>query len=82
MTAVLTAAKVFITILLTLIITNVVPQTATPIAAPRANPSMAEVYIVFSKLIPFSLDLVSPECETVPVLALVPAVEVQDLAWP
>ena len=82
MTAVLTAAIVFRTILLTLIITNVVPQTATPIAAPRANLSMAEVYIVFSKLIPFSLGLVSPECETAPVLALVPAVEVQALAWP
>ena len=82
MTAVLTAAIVFRTILLTLIITNVVPQTATPIAAPRTNLSMAEVYIVFSKLIPFSLGLVSPECETAPVLALVPAVEVQALAWP
>ena len=82
MTAVLTADIVFRTILLTLIITNVVPQTATPIAAPRTNLSMAEVYIVFSKLIPFSLGHVSPECETAPVLALVPAVEVQALAWP
>ena len=82
MTVVLTAAKVFRTILLTLIITNVVPQTATPIAAARTNLSMAEVYIVFSKLISFSLGLVSPECETAPVLALVPAVEVQALAWP
>ena len=36
-----------------------------------------EVYIVFSKLISFSLGLVSPECETAPVLALVPAVEVR-----
>ena len=42
------------------------------------------VYIVFSKLISFSLGLVSPECETVPVprVLLVPAVEVQALAWP
>ena len=80
MTVVLTAAKVFRTILLTLIITNVVPQTATPIAAARTNLSMVKVYIVFSKLSPFSLGLVSPECETAsvpPVLALVPAVEVR-----
>ena len=81
MTVVLTAAKVFRTILLTLIITNVVPQTATLKAAARTNLSMAEVYIVFSKLSPFSLGLVSPECEMVPVLApvlaLVPAVEVR-----
>ena len=80
MTVVLTAAKVFRTILLTLIITNVVPQTATLKAAARTNLSMVKVYIVFSKLSPFSLGLVSPECETAPVppvLALVPAVEVR-----
>ena len=53
MTVVLTAAKVFRTILLTLIITNVVPQTATPKAAARTNLSMVKVYIVFSKLIYF-----------------------------
>ena len=79
MTVVLTAAKVFRTILLTLIITNVVPQTATLKAAARTNLSMVKVYIVFSKLSPFSLGLVLPECETAPVprVLLVPAVEVR-----
>ena len=57
-------------------------ETAKPTTVPRAKSSMVKVYIVFSKLIPFSLGLVLPECETVPVLALVPAVEVQALAWP
>ena len=57
-------------------------ETAKPTTVPRAKSSMVKVYIVFSKLISFSLGLVSPECETAPVLALVPAVEVQDLAWP
>ena len=57
MTVVLTAAKVFRTILLTLIITNVVPQTATLNAAARTNLSMVKVYIVFSKLI-YSISLI------------------------
>ena len=51
-------------------------ETAKPTTVPRAKSSMVKVYIVFSKLSPFSLGPVSPECETVPVLALVPAVEV------
>ena len=57
-------------------------ETAKPTTVPRAKSSMVKVYIVFSKLSPFSLGLVSPECETASVLALVPAVEVQALAWP
>ena len=48
-------------------------ETAKPTTVPRAKSSMVQVYIVFSKLSPFSLGLVSPECETAPVLALVPA---------
>ena len=56
--------------------------TAVPARTARANSSIVKVYIVFSKLSPFSLGLVSPECETAPVLELVPAVEVQALAWP
>ena len=35
-----------------------VAETAKLATAPRAKSSMAEVYIVFSKLIPFSLGLV------------------------
>ena len=57
-------------------------ETAKPTTVPRAKSSMVQVYIVFSKLSPFSLGLVLPECETAPVPALVPAVEVQALAWP
>ena len=59
-------------------------ETAKPTTVPRAKSSMVKVYIVFSKLSPFSLGLVLPECETVPVprVLLVPAVEVQALAWP
>ena len=53
-------------------------ETAKPTTVPRAKSSMVQVYIVFSKLSPFSLGLVLPECEMVPVLApvlaLVPAV--------
>ena len=54
-------------------------EIAKPATAPRAKSSMVEVYIVFSKLISFSLGLVLPECETVPVprVLLVPAVEVR-----
>ena len=51
-------------------------ETAKPTTVPRAKSSMVQVYIVFSKLSPFSLGLVLPECETAPVPALVPAVEV------
>ena len=59
-------------------------ETAKPTTVPRAKSSMVKVYIVFLKLSPFSLGLVSPECETVPVprVLLAPAVEVQALAWP
>ena len=54
-------------------------EIAKPATVPRAKSSMVKVYIVFSKLSPFSLGLVSPECETVPVpwVLLVPAVEVR-----
>ena len=53
--------------------------TANPVRTARAKSSMVKVYIVFSKLSPFSLGLVLPECETAPVprVLLAPAVEVQ-----
>ena len=47
MTSVLTADRMFRTILLALAITNVVPPTATPITTPRANLSMVGYTIMF-----------------------------------
>ena len=49
-----------------------VVEIAKPATIPSAIFSMVEVYTVF-EIIPFSLCLVLPECETVPV----PVVEVQ-----